>query len=155
SARSTVLQAEVSYHQLLDQFKQQLGLPTDLPVELDDETLRPLKVQLRKFEQVFDEFEMARQESGKYGDIKEVAKLRGRLRELAKTAVLVRGTNFSKEFPKHWAAWEALRKTGMRDELTALLDKYRLERREILLAKEELEKKGKTLSPAQTKRLAE
>src|SRR5262249_49212582 len=51
--RSTLLRNEFDYRESLDQFKLQLGLPTDLPLELDDTPIRPITRQLQRYESVF------------------------------------------------------------------------------------------------------
>lgn len=154
SAQSTVLSADVTYHRQLDQFKEQLGLPTDLPLALDDTPLRPLSSQLRRFDEVFEQFEQVRNEANKFGDPGQVRQLRSRLKALAAAAPLVQGTSFRDEFPKAWATWERLASSPMRDPLGERLTQLRNERREILLKRDELENRGQTLSSADQQRLA-
>src|SRR5205085_4987749 len=40
--RNSLLQDQQQYYDAIDRFKLQLGLPADLPIELDDTPLRPL-----------------------------------------------------------------------------------------------------------------
>ena len=57
--RTTLLTDQLQYLQSLDQFKLQLGLPTELPIELDDTPFRPLNEQFRRYEDLFTNFEAA------------------------------------------------------------------------------------------------
>ncbi|MCS7015618.1 MAG: hypothetical protein NZM42_05785 [Gemmatales bacterium] len=50
-AQSTVLQSRVTYANTLDQFKLQLGLPTELPLQLDPSPMLPLRRQMDLLDQ--------------------------------------------------------------------------------------------------------
>ena len=59
-SRFTVVQRETDYRDALDRFKLQVGVPTNLRLELDDAPIQPMAQQLQKFEQVFAQFDEAR-----------------------------------------------------------------------------------------------
>jgi hypothetical protein len=66
--RTSVLQAEQGYRDAVDNFKLQLGVPTDLPLELDDRQTRPLAGQLRAYRGVIDQFEQARADAERFDE---------------------------------------------------------------------------------------
>ena len=59
--QSQKLTDEQEYGNAIDQFKLQLGLPTALPIELEDAQMRPVTRQFRRYEQVFRQFDEATQ----------------------------------------------------------------------------------------------
>ena len=81
----------------------QLGLPTALPLQLDDAQLRPLTRQFRRYEQVFRQFDEATQAAADMGGV-AVGDLRAALRRLVQQSALTRGTRFQREFPARWSA---------------------------------------------------
>lgn len=104
----SALNNQASYRISLDQLKQQLGLPMTVPIDLDDAPLRPMIEQTTRFESVTLDFESTTNRSLSYARADEAGQLRGRLRRLLLTSPVVRGTRFETQFPKRWAAWEAL-----------------------------------------------
>src|SRR5205814_1879937 len=105
--RSTRLTDEQEAGNANDQFKIQLGLPTALPLELEDAPLRPMTQQFRRYEQVFRQFDEVTQASAGLGGVAP-GELRTALRRLAREAALTRGTQFQRDFPARWADAEVL-----------------------------------------------
>lgn len=60
-SRSTVLLRDQDHRDAMDRFKLQLGLPTDLNLDLEDQPYRPIQGQLARFDQIIDEFKQARE----------------------------------------------------------------------------------------------
>jgi hypothetical protein len=149
--RTQVLTDEQNFYNSLDQFKLQLGLPTDLPIELDDAIVRPIVQQFQRFDQAIRAFEAAQDDAAKLDDPKLAPQLRKLLLRLFTTSAIVRGTKFSTEFPARWAAREKM----SNQDLEKLLSQLSEERRERLGRKAELEKAEKPLSPEDLRRLEE
>jgi outer membrane protein TolC len=148
--RSTRLTDEQQYGNALDQFKIQLGLPTALPIQLEDSPLRPLIRQFRRYEQIFRQFDEAAAASAGLGSV-EPARLRAQLRRLVQEAAITRGTQFQQTFPARWAEVERI----SADELAARLRRISAERRRLLDRKADLERAGQTLPDADQKRLTQ
>jgi hypothetical protein len=139
SFKTSVINRELSLRDALDRFKYQLGLPIDLPLELDRTPLEPQLQQLARYSNLVDEFKKARQDSRKLNDPKKVDQLRNGLRNILKESEFVKGTQFKERLPKRWAAWEAMTK----DELTAKLREINARRLQLQESKADYEKKGK------------
>lgn len=150
SGRSTVLQNEQDLRDALDRFKQQLGLPPIVPLELDDTPLRPVIQQLRRFQQSIDQFDAVRVEAERLANA-DPSTVRAALRRIADTTGLVRGTQFRERFPQRWAEWERL----SNDELEKRLSRVREERQKLLGRRSEAETGGRPLTPAERARLIE
>lgn len=149
-ARNTLLQDAQSKANALDQLKLQLGLPTNLPLVLDDTLAKPITrvldlyydilVQSNKAHKIVDEQEKLAPE-----------KLRPFLMKLFTTERVVKDTEFQKKIPQAWANWA---KEGDK-ELKLKLDKLGVERRRLLDAKTDIEMKGKTLPAEDLRRMKE
>jgi hypothetical protein len=148
--RSTKLTDVQQYGNAIDQFKIQLGLPTALPIQLDEGPLRPLTRQFRRFEQVFRQFDEVSQASAGLGPV-EPARLRAELRRLVQDAALTRGTQFQRDFPTRWADVEKL----SADQLRARQRRINEERRQLLDRKADLERAKQTLPAADQSRLTQ
>jgi hypothetical protein len=146
--RSTKLTDEQDYGNAIDQFKIQLGLPTALPLKLDDAQLRPMTQQFRRYEQLFRQFDEATQSTAELGGV-AAGQLRAELRRLVQDAALTRDTQFQKDFPARWAEAEIL----SADQLTARRRRIGDERRQLLDRKTDLERSGKALPSADEARL--
>lgn len=134
--RSTenVLTNQANYRISLDQLKQQLGLPMTVFIDLDDEPLLPMVEQTQRFEDITLYFEEATNAALMYARADEADKLRERLRRLLRTSPVVRGTRFEQQFPRRWAAWEALPQAKPNEETGPLdrkLDELRDEREKL------------------------
>jgi hypothetical protein len=149
--RSTLLTDRQQYLDVIDRFKLQLGLPVNIPLELEDSPLKALNDQFQRYDQLFRDFDevIRRAAALGAGDVVPAKQLRERLRRLAATARLVRGTRFQTQFPTQWATWEKLSD----DELRARLERIAEERRKLLDAKADLESKGKTQSAEDQRRV--
>ncbi|HEY1375457.1 MAG TPA: hypothetical protein VGF55_01625, partial [Gemmataceae bacterium] len=148
--RSTRLTDEQEYGNAIDQFKIQLGLPTRLPLQLDDTPLRPLTRQFRRYEDVFRQFDAATQAAADLGGLAP-GELRAALRRLARESALSRGTQFQRDFPARWAEVEPL----TADALTARRRRLGEERRRLLDRRADLERSGQALSPEEEARLTQ
>jgi hypothetical protein len=147
--RTNLLTDQLQYLQSLDQFKLQLGLPTPLPIELEDTAFRPLNQQFQRYEDLFVEFQAASNEPLQFGTEELVPSVRKELRRIFTSAAIVRGTNFSTQVQTSWSVWEKL--TG--EQLRKQLATYREERRRLLDKQTDLETKGQELSSADQQRL--
>jgi hypothetical protein len=151
NARSAVLQGEQNYRAGQDRFKLQLGLPTTLPLELDDGPLRPLVRQLQRFEEVFEQFTTVRKRVEAYDKLADPAQLREQLRRVFAESPLVQGTRFQKQLPRRWGVWEKLSPDELRAKLTALRD----ERIKLLALQTDLQLQNQELPEEQQRRLGE
>jgi outer membrane protein TolC len=147
--RTTFLTDQFQYLQSLDQFKLQLGVPTTLPIELDDTPFRPLNEQFQRYEDLFAEFDAASAEPARFSAPEDAARLRGELRRIFVSSAIVRGTRFRADIEARWRAWEKLTINERRKHLSA----YYEERRKLLDRQAELEEKNQTLSGADQRRL--
>jgi outer membrane protein TolC len=147
--RTSLLTDQQQYLQSLDQFKLQLGLPTEIPIELDDAPFRPLNQHFQRYEEFFKEFEAATKEPLRFGTPEFVARLRGELRRIFTSSAIVRGTRFRIQIEANWGVWEKLSP----DELGKRLAGYKEERLRLLDKKAGLEAKGQSLDAADQQRL--
>src|SRR5262249_55780399 len=136
--RTSLLQDQFQSLQSLDQFKLQLGLPTPLPIELDDAAFRPLNQQFQRYEDLFRDYDAASREAEQFGAAELVGKLRNELRRLFTESPVVRGSRFRQEIEGRWGAWEKLTVEQIDKRLAGL----REERRQLLDRKTEMETKG-------------
>lgn len=109
-SRAQLLQSEVLYQDSLDQFKLQLGLPTNLPLELDFGPLEPLKEQMERLSRVEADFREILDALDQLEEEPEVApqRLRGILERLFVESPLVRGTRFRQEIIRRYGQWREL-----------------------------------------------
>src|SRR5262249_355217 len=135
--RSSLLTDEQQYGDSLDRLRLQLGLPLDLPLELDDAALRDVTRQFRRYEQVLRQCEEASQQAARLGS---AANLRAELRRLAAEAPLVQKTRFQREFSEHRAGWERITTA----ELKMRISRIRADLRRLLDQLTEKERSGKT-----------
>jgi outer membrane protein TolC len=135
-SRSRLLQDRLNLQNGLDQFKLQLGLPTPLPLELDDSSIRPIDEHLDRFTQARVEFDEARREAGQMADairrpllflggggfsyVPIDVALRDRLRSLFTESRAVRGTEFRKRIIGRWAELEKLDDKEIQKRITAM-----------------------------------
>ncbi|MCS6975403.1 MAG: TolC family protein [Gemmatales bacterium] len=109
-SRAQLLLSEVLYQDSLDQFKLQLGLPTNLPLELDFGPLEPLKDQMERLSRVEADYRQILDALDQLEEEPEVApqRLRGILERLFVESPLVRGTKFREEIIRRYATWREL-----------------------------------------------
>lgn len=146
----TMLTNWTQYRSSLDLFRIQLGLPTNLPLELDDAPLQPMYDLIKRYEDNSTFYALAVNESQGFDRIDEPEKLRGRLRTQMTTAALVEGMPFQKEAVRRWAEWEKLPKTA---DVAARLRELSAERRKLQDRKAELDNKKQPMPPAELQRL--
>jgi outer membrane protein TolC len=147
--RSTLLGDQLSYLQALDTFKLQLGLPTNLPIELDDTPFRPLNQQFRRYEDLFAQFVATSNEPLPFGTLEMVPRVRQEMRRIFTTSAVVKGTRFRTEIETSLGTWEKL----AAEELQRRLAELAAERRRLLDRKTDLESKGQSLSAAEQQRV--
>lgn len=103
-ARVTLLARQLTYQDNLDQFKIQLGLPTDLPLELDFAPLRPLKQQISRLQSLEESYrktvEMLEKQQAKP---ETQAELRRLIARLIRESPLTEDTQM---LPRFEATWE-------------------------------------------------
>lgn len=153
-AVQNVLSNQATYRIDLDELKIQLGLPTSLPLEVDDTALVPIFRLQNLYEENTRNFITLSEESLKLGRLEPVSRLRDELRQRIGTSALSKDTNFRTEMPRRWAEWEKLaKKFGANDAVTERLSRLRAERRKLLDTKSDLENKNQTLPPEEVRRL--
>lgn len=108
-AQSNVLQSRVLYANTLDQFKLQLGLPTELPLMLDPSPLLPLRRQMTLLDQTINDYTRL------VNFIREievrpdaVVILRGEIEKVLMQSDYVQGTNLQKTIEQRWRFWRHL-----------------------------------------------
>jgi hypothetical protein len=140
---------QAQYYAAVDAFKLQLGLPTDLPLFLDDTQLRPLIRQFKRYEDVLAQYDEANKQVTKLGTGAYNPRLRAVLLNMFRTVALSRGTKFRTRLPGDWARWKGLSDEEIRDRLKTLAER----RRRLLDEKTDLETPGRTVTAADKKRL--
>lgn len=128
-----ILQRRQDYHDSLDAFKLQLGLPTDFPLDLDLSELRSLMKQLQEFVDISNEMKDIRDEVATFRDV-PVAQLPGRFRVVLTERPLVKDTTFRTRAVQAWDQVRALPP----DALSETLTKLRAQRRELKFVADEL-----------------
>ena len=107
------------YRQSLDLFRIQLGLPTIMPLELDDEPIQPMYDLIDRYEKTSIYYAQAVNESMEFGKYDEAKKVRERFHKLLSEANLMYLDLFDKdkdkweriplpfqtEGPRRWRAW--------------------------------------------------
>jgi hypothetical protein len=147
--RTFLLRNQQQYLNSLDQFKLQLGVPTNLSIELEDTAFRPLNQQFQRYENLFRQFEAAGADIGRFSTPEQAARVRGEIRRVFTSAAIVQGTRFRSGIQADWAAWEKL----STDDLQKRLAGYRAELRRLRDLQTDLETKGQALSAADQERL--
>ena len=99
-SRNTVLTSTRLYLDNIDFFKLQLGVPATMPIELDDTPLRPMRQQVGKFEEVYQQLRDIEVAAGQFVAGERAAMLRERWAKLLTDSPLSRGTPFAKDYLK-------------------------------------------------------
>jgi hypothetical protein len=149
SGQSKLLADQQDYLQTLDQLKLQLGLPTNVPIELDDADFRPLNEHFQKYEALYNSYKAASTEPFRFNTPETVMKLRGELRRIFTSSDVVKGTDFRNQVTRSWSVWEKLSDNDLQKAMT----RYRDSRRKILDRKTDLETKNQELGAAEQKEL--
>jgi hypothetical protein len=135
----------------LDNFKLQLGLPLTIHLELDDEPLRPIRLQLGRLEQVSLQFRELERDAERFDPNAPIAQFRDRWRNLLTTSPLVKGTEFAKTIGERWDSWSPARLTE--EQYKARKEALLIERRKVLDARTDRQVKGLPEPEAEVKRL--
>ena len=165
NSQSSVLVQTNLLRDALDRFKIQLGLPTNVPLELDDSALRPLVTQQRRFLDIVSEFDSIRakirgsdvttnpeqflEQVRTWGTNPE--QFRQQLLQWATEVPLARGTTFAEEFPRRWRELQPLSDDQLKQRTASLME----ERRQLLRRNAELKSEGRSLSDEEQNRLSE
>ena len=124
-SRSTVLISTRLYLDNLDAFKLQLGVPATMPIELDDGPLRPIRAQLGRFEDVYDQLRDVEAAGGQFTAGEPGSALRQRWDKLFTDSPLVRGTRFARDYPKLAADLRRELDANLAKQFTALSESRR------------------------------
>lgn len=113
-ARTQLLSQQVIYLDSIEQFNIQMGLPTDLPLELDDNALEKLREQLFRFQNL----EMDARKIGEaFTKLEKVENGQGTLRasmlELVRTSSFSSGTQFANKFPQRLGRWQQMNSSAV------------------------------------------
>jgi outer membrane protein TolC len=149
-AQSTVLQRGLDLRDSLDRFKLQLGLPVNLPLELDQTPTKPLQDHLQEIESVFSDFTTSVEALKKLSGFEQVGQIRANLRRFLVETPTVRGTPFQKEFLSRWDAWAP---TKVSDDALARQLALLREERKNLTERKEAGDPVKPFTPAEEERL--
>jgi hypothetical protein len=123
TSRTTVLNDTRLYLDNLDFFKLQLGVPTTVPLELDDTPLRPVRRQIHRFEELFAQVEELQKAAGRYDPNEPPAAYRARWQRLFTESALVRGTAFAKNIQAEAERLRRLPDDALARDLASLLQR--------------------------------
>jgi hypothetical protein len=155
NGRTQLLMDEQQFYVAVDQFKLQLGIPTDLPLELDDAPLRPILRQYTRYEEVFNQLEAATDQAGQLEKVEDVVKVRAEFLHVFTTTSLSKGTRFRDQIGARWGAWEKLEKSKDHKAVEDRLSGLRKQRQQLLDKQSDLELKNQELSAAEKASLNE
>lgn len=146
-AQNTVLSDQQFVANNLDQFKILLGLPTNMPLVLDDAPARPITRQLDNYYELIDQSGAANRKIERFEkqELLSAKDLRSAITEIlsdGKKSPLVRGTQFAIDFPKSWGIWRDLKGGVFQD----TVEVFTKQRRSLLKRKTDLEIEKKSLS---------
>ncbi|HVK10170.1 MAG TPA: hypothetical protein VM597_15485, partial [Gemmataceae bacterium] len=109
----------------LDGFKLQLGVPTRLPLELDDGPVKPIRDSLAEFTRARDEFNALRTQAEAYRNDPDTP-LRTAIEKLVfESAYAKRAKGFQAAVAARWARWQGFNDVQLRNELRTLADELR------------------------------
>jgi hypothetical protein len=148
-SRAQYLTATRQYLDQLDNFKLQLGVPTTLPLELDDTPLRPMREQLQRFEQVYEDLAELQDLAGQQIPGETPIQLRQRWQRLLTESSLVKGTPLSKEYEERIGELNRL----TNDELARVISEQSAIREKLLDARAERQLAGIEETPATLREL--
>lgn len=145
NSRTNVLNQTQQYLSNLDLFKLQLGLPTTVPLELDDGPLKPVRQQVQRFDRLYAQFEEVTTAAGRYDAAEAPAQYRERWVKLLTESALARGTAFANDFPALAARLRALTDEA----LAARQAEFSARRQKLLDARTDRQAKNIEETPAQ------
>ena len=151
-AQSKVLLLEQSHRDAVDNFKLQMGIQIEVPLELDDDSIRGVMKHFVRYEEMIAQFNDMLKLVDKMDAKDEAGQLRDRLVRLITDAPLVRLTKaFRTQFPARWQAWQRAKLDDKT--LNAKLLDARKERNRLLDDKAAHELKEQPWPAAQTEKL--
>jgi hypothetical protein len=148
-SQNNLLLREQSLQNGLDQFKLQLGIPTPLPLELNDAPAKPIREMLAKFTQARDEFSALRDQADRFreriraplhllagsaiGPIPLEVPLRQLAEDLIFNSAMTRNTKeFRESIGSRWNRWQRMSTDEIKTEIRRLADELRdLEVRQV------------------------
>lgn len=149
-SRNTALTLERGYLENIDFFKQQLGVPATLALELDDGPLRPVRRHMQRFDQLYAQLRELEQVLGRYDPTAPPGQFRERAVRLLTESSLARGTTFSQQYRKTAEEIRRLSDDALAGQLANLL----AQRRKLLDARAARLLKGQPEAAAQTAEMA-
>lgn len=150
NARLNVISNEVLLKNNLDNFKLILGVPPDLPLELDDTPLEPIKKQIDRFEHLISDYRQVIQELEGLRDKPGLTRsIRPDILRLFTQLPLTKGSLFAAGLQRSWPEWQRL----SQQELTTRLNTFRREREQIRLEDERAKDRNETLPAERQLRL--
>ncbi len=109
----------------LDNFKLQLGVPLTTGIDLEDSPLQPIRQQLGRFEEVYDQVREVEEAARKFDPNEDNAAFRKRWLDLLTQSQLTKGTNFAKNVARRLARWEQMTDDQSAKELLLLAERRR------------------------------
>ena len=149
TGRATLLLDQTQYLAALDAFKNSIGVPMKLSIEMDDSVMRPLLNQFRRARAITDNEQLAVTEAAALLPLEKAPLLRAELLRLFTKSALVKGTNFGGGIRARLAEWEML----SNKEVDARLEGLRKEVQKFLDLQTDLQLKGQTMSQDDAARL--
>jgi hypothetical protein len=149
TAQSRLLQERQLYGDALDRFKQQLGVPPPVPLELEQSSIKSLMEQYDAYERIVDDYNTLVKQMDAF-DVRdaEIGKVRELVRRVLTESPLVKDTKvFRTTIEERWKRWQEPQLNDK--QLGDALDQLRERRNKILSAQSDREAKGETLPPAQ------
>jgi len=128
-SQSVVLAREQDLRDSLDNFKQQLGIPVNLQIELDTEPLRPIAKQFDRYNAILKDYEETIRVLDKLDQADKADKVRDGMSNILKESPLTSPTaKFKVVVP---AEWDRLIKLGANKAIQDRLEKSREERDQL------------------------
>lgn len=124
-SQATLLESTRQYLDFVDNFKLQLGVPTNLPIELDDAPLRPMRLQVQKIEQVYEQLQAVQVAASKYDPKSQPSEYRERWKKLFTESELAKGTPFAKDYLERSAAIGKLSANQLAERIKTLIETRR------------------------------
>ncbi len=137
-SQSRIYMIEKDYRDSLDALKFQLGLPIDVPLDLDTKIVDPVFQQFDRYEKTISQFNGILKELDAMDNPDDAPQIRAKLKKLLTDAPFVRATKvFRTQFPLRWQTWQ---RDALDDKtLVDKLSKLREERNRLLDEKLNLE----------------
>jgi hypothetical protein len=148
-SRTNVLNNTRLYLDNIDFFKQQLGVPATLQIELDDTPLRPVRRHLQRFDEVYAQMRELEVEAGKYNPADAPTTYRERWGRLLTNSSLARGTPFAQQYSTLAARLRMPTDDALAKQIAGLLER----RRRLLDLQTARQAKSQPSTPEQTAEL--